>query len=56
MPYQYKRELLNDDEVNKITNSCSSFREEFAIWSKQKGYIKSNELLNFHLPAVKSLH
>ena len=32
MPYQYKREPLNDDEVNKITNTCSNFRGKFVIW------------------------
>ncbi len=32
MPYQYKREPLNDDEVDKITNACSNFREKFVIW------------------------
>jgi len=32
MPYQYKREPLNDDEVYKITNACSTFREKFVIW------------------------
>jgi integrase/recombinase XerD len=33
MPYQYKREPLNDDEVNKITNACSNFREKFVVWT-----------------------
>ena len=33
MPYQYKREPLDDDEVNKITNACSNFREKFVIWT-----------------------
>ena len=33
MPYQYKREPLNNDEVNKLTNSCSTFREKFVIWA-----------------------
>jgi len=32
MPYQYKRKPLNDDEVNKITNACSTFQEKFIIW------------------------
>ena len=32
MPYQYKREPLNDDEVDKITNACNTFREKFVIW------------------------
>jgi len=33
MPYQYKREPLNDDEVNRITNACDTFREKFVIWT-----------------------
>jgi len=32
MPYQYKREPLNDDEVNKPTNPCDTFREKFVVW------------------------
>jgi len=31
MPCQYKREQLNDDEVNKIVNACGTFRERFVI-------------------------
>ena len=33
MPYQYKREPLNDDEVNKLTNACDTFREKFVVWT-----------------------
>ena len=33
MPYQYKREPLNDDEVNSITNACDTFREKFVVWT-----------------------
>lgn len=33
MPYQYKREPLNNDEVNKLTNACSTFREKFVAWA-----------------------
>ena len=33
MVYQYKREPLNDDEVNKLTNACETFREKFVIWA-----------------------
>jgi len=33
MPYQYKRELLSDDEVNRLTNSCGTFEEKFVIWN-----------------------
>jgi len=32
MPYQYKREPLNDDEVDKLTNACDTFREKFVVW------------------------
>ena len=33
MPYQYKREPLNNDEVDKLINSCGISREKFVIWS-----------------------
>ena len=33
MPYQYKREPLSDDEVNRLTNACDTFREKFVIWT-----------------------
>jgi hypothetical protein len=33
MPYQYKREPLSDDEVNRLTNACEIFKEKFAIWT-----------------------
>jgi integrase/recombinase XerD len=33
MPYQYKREPLNNDEVDILTNSCSTFREKFVVWT-----------------------
>ena len=33
MPYQYKREPLNNDEVNRITNACDTFREKFVVWT-----------------------
>ena len=31
--YQYKREPLNDDEVNRLTNACDTFREKFIVWT-----------------------
>ena len=34
MPYQYKREPLNNDEIDKLSNSCSTFREKFVVWGK----------------------
>jgi len=33
MPYQYKREPLSDDEVNRLTNTCDAFGEKFVIWT-----------------------
>ncbi|MBA7585210.1 Tyrosine recombinase XerD [subsurface metagenome] len=33
MPSQYKRETLNNDEVDKLTNACHTFREKFVIWT-----------------------
>jgi len=33
MPYQHKREPLNNDEVNKLTNACETFREKFVVWT-----------------------
>jgi len=33
MSYQYKREPLNNDEVNKLTNFCSTFQGKFVIWT-----------------------
>jgi len=32
MTYQYKREPLNNDEIDKLTNACNTFREKFVIW------------------------
>jgi len=28
MPYQYKREPLNNDELNKLTNTVDTFKEK----------------------------
>lgn len=33
MPYQYKREPLNDNEVNRLTNACDTFREKLVVWT-----------------------
>ena len=33
MPYQYKREPLSDDEVNRLVNACDTFREKFVVWT-----------------------
>jgi integrase/recombinase XerD len=33
MSYQYRREPLNNDELDKLINSCETFREKFVIWT-----------------------
>ena len=33
MSYQYKREPLNNDEVDKLTNACNTFQEKFVVWT-----------------------
>jgi integrase/recombinase XerD len=33
VPYQYKREPLSDDEVNRLTNTFYAFGEKFVIWT-----------------------
>jgi len=33
MSYQYKREPLSDDEINRLTNACDTFREKFVVWT-----------------------
>jgi len=33
VPYQYKREPLSDDKVNRLTNACDAFGEKFVIWT-----------------------
>jgi len=38
MPYQYKREPLNDDEVNNLINACESFEEKFVIFTLLDSY------------------
>jgi integrase/recombinase XerD len=43
MPYQYKREPLNNDEVDKLTNACGTFREKFVIWALLDTGLKLSE-------------
>ena len=33
MPYQYKKEPLNDDEADRLTKACDTFREKFVVWT-----------------------
>ena len=46
MPYQYKREPLNDDEVNKLTNACESFEEKFVVWTLLDSGLRVSEFSN----------
>jgi len=32
MPYQYKREPLNNDEIDKLINSCDTSQGKFVTW------------------------
>ena len=32
MSYQYKKEPLDNDDIDKLINSCDAFREKFIIW------------------------
>ena len=43
MLYQYKREPLSDDEVDRITNACDTFREKFVIWTLLDTGLKLSE-------------
>ena len=33
MPYQFKREPLTQDEVNRLANSCTSHEERLVVWT-----------------------
>jgi len=46
MPYQYKREPLNDDEVDSLTNACETFREKFVVWTLLDTGIRLSEFEN----------
>jgi integrase/recombinase XerD len=32
-PYQYKRELLRGDEVNRLISPCETFDDKFVVWA-----------------------
>lgn len=42
--YQYKREPLNNDEMNKLTNACNTFRKKFVIWTLLDTGLRLSEL------------
>ncbi len=44
MPYQYKREPLSDDEVNRLTNACETFDEKLIIWTLLDTGLRVGEL------------
>jgi len=55
MPYQYKRELLNDDEVNRITNACDTFREKFVIWTLLDTGLRLSEFADLKTQLIQVL-
>jgi len=55
MPYQYKRELLNDDEVNRITNACDTFREKFVIWTLLDTGLRLSEFADLKTQLIQAL-
>jgi integrase/recombinase XerD len=46
MPYQYKREPLSDDEVNRLINACETFEEKFVIWALLDTGLRVSEFSN----------
>jgi len=55
MPYQYKREPLNDDEVNRITNACDTFREKFVIWTLLDTGLRLSEFVDLKTQLIQAL-
>jgi len=54
MPYQYKREPLND-EVNRITNACDTFREKFVIWTLLDTGLRLSEFADLKTQLIQAL-
>jgi len=46
MAYQYKREPLSDDEVNRLTNACETFEEKLVVWTLLDTGLRVSELAN----------
>ena len=44
MVYQYKKEPLNDDEVDRLTNACENFTEKFVVWTLLDTGMRLSEL------------
>ena len=53
MPYQYKRESLNDDEVNRLTNACDTFREKFVIWTLLDTGLRLSEFADLKIDNIQ---
>ena len=47
MFYQYKREPLNNDEVDKLTNACDNFWKKFVIWILLATGLRLSEFADF---------
>ena len=45
---QYKREPIQDDEVNRLINACQTGREKLIIFSLLDTGVRVSELANLH--------
>ena len=55
MPYQYKREPLNDDEVDRLTNACDTFREKFVVWTLLDTGLRLSEFVDLKTQLIQAL-
>ena len=46
MVYQYRREPLNDEEVDRLVNACDTFREKFVVWTLLDTGMRLSEFAN----------
>src|SRR6266568_6901539 len=46
MRYQYKRELLTQDEANRLANACQTHEEKLIIWTLLDTGLRVAELAN----------
>jgi len=53
MPYQYKREPLSDDEVNRLTNACDTFREKFVVWTLLDTGLRLSEFADLKIDNIQ---
>ena len=47
MPYQYQREPLNNDEIDKLINSCDASRKKFVIWQSLDTALTLSQFVDF---------